>query len=354
MATSMFVGLLLAAASAAFAAEPNQLGAVPGAIVVAQAAPPAQRPAAQPQTQPQTQAQPQAPKRQPRPAQPAPAAPSGDAVLRQRIEQLEEQLVDIQVVLGTLQSLAQGQRASPAPFSGATSGLQQGGGSGDGPRIDVIETQIRALSQQIERLQGDVRAIGGRRSEAPAQERAPVVGAAPRGPSVAGGFGTTQVVPAERDPIGGLLLGAAGTEPATTAPPVRTSLPATQSAKDAYELAYGYLLQQNYGAAEAAFADFLEQHPRHALAGNAQYWLGETFFVRGDYKSAASAFLKGFQSYAQSAKAPESLLKLAISLDRLGERDSACSTFSELNSRFPRAPQHVLAKAETERRRAGC
>lgn len=182
-------------------------------------------------------------------------------------------------------------------------------------------------------------------------------GAAPRGGSIAGGFGTTQVVPAERDPIGGLLLGASGAAGAVappSAPPVRTSLPATQSAKDAYETAYGYLLQQNYGAAEAAFSGFLEQHPRHALAGNAQYWLGETFFVRGDYKSAASAFLTGFQTYAQSAKAPESLLKLAISLDRLGERDSACSTFSELNSRFPRAPQHVLAKAETERRRAGC
>ncbi|MEZ5844236.1 MAG: tol-pal system protein YbgF [Hyphomicrobiaceae bacterium] len=300
-------------------------------------------------------------KRQSRPAQ-QPAAGDGDAQLRQRVEQLEEQLVDIQVVLGTLQSLAQGQRAAPVPFAGQVS--SSGGQGGDSGRLDVIETQIRALSLQIERLQGDFRAMGGRRSEVPARPGSPSGSDAPviRGSRYASGFGTTEVTRGERrDPIGGLLLGAPGSgqpAPADTAAarsaPVRTSLPPTQSPKDSYETAYGYLLQQNYGAAETAFAEFVERHPKHALAGNAQYWLGETFFVRGDYKAAASAFLKGFQSYGQGNKAPESLLKLAISLDRLGERESACATFGEFSARFPRAPQHVMAKAETERRRAGC
>ena len=124
--------------------------------------------------------------------------------------------------------------------------------------------------------------------------------------------------------------------------------------KQLYETAYGYLLQRDYGAAEAAFDDFLKKHPSDSLSGNAQYWLGESHFVRGQYKAAASAFLKGYQTYGQSQKAPDSLLKLAMSLDRLGQRDAACSSYAELNTKFPNAPQSVKARAQSERQRVGC
>ena len=126
------------------------------------------------------------------------------------------------------------------------------------------------------------------------------------------------------------------------------------SAKQLYETAYGLLLQQAYGEAEAAFDEFLKRFPNDQLAGNAQYWLGETFYVRGNFKSAAAAFLKGYQTYGRSSKAPDSLLKLAMSLDRLGQRDAACSSYSELNTRFPNAPGAVRSRADNERRRLGC
>ena len=131
---------------------------------------------------------------------------------------------------------------------------------------------------------------------------------------------------------------------ATTAVPPRA----------AYDKAYGYLLEQNYGAAEAAFADFVVTHPKSKLAGNAQYWLGETHYVRGNYRSAANAFLKGFKSYKSGSKAPDSLLKLAMSLSRLGQKPSACATFQELKRRYPRAPQHISRRSDAERQRAGC
>ena len=113
-------------------------------------------------------------------------------------------------------------------------------------------------------------------------------------------------------------------------------------------------MQQDYGAAEGAFDEFLRRYPNDTLAGNAQYWLGETFYVRGNYKQAAAAFLKGYQAYSRSAKAADSLLKLAMSLDRLGQRDAACSSYSELTVRFPNAPGAVKSRADTERRRLGC
>ncbi len=102
----------------------------------------------------------------PKPSKPQDAgiAPQGggDQALRQRVEQLEEQLVDLQVVIGTLESLARSGVRPAAPSVGS-SGPMSGS---EEARLDSMETQIRALTAQIEQLSSDVRAGAGRRSEA--------------------------------------------------------------------------------------------------------------------------------------------------------------------------------------------
>ena len=287
-------------------------------------------------------------------------ASPGEAGLKGRVESLEEQLVDMQVVVGTLESLSKsGGGSAAAPFRASSSG------GADASRVDALEGQVRSLSSQVQQLSDQVRSMGGvpRRSEAPAT-------GAPMQTAATPPFGSTTVTPGG-DAIGGLITGSpsapstsalppAGTGELTAAipPPVTTAaLPPAGDGSDpkqAYETAYGYLLQRDYGAAEVAFDEFLKKFPTDSLAGNAQYWLGESHFVRGQYKAAAGAFLKGYQSYAASAKAPDSLLKLAMSLDRLGQKDAACSSFSELNTKFPNAGQSVKARAQSERQRVGC
>lgn len=285
------------------------------------------------------------------PAQPAPAG--GDTSLRQRVDQLEEQLVDMQVTIGTIETMARsGGGGAAAPRA------QGGGGASDSARLDGIETQIRALTAQLEQLAAEVR---GRRGDVrpPAGDGGSRLSMVePTASHSSGGFGATTVIPSNGDPIGSIITGAqpgAGPESRVAAAPLGPAgVGAASDPKQLYETAYGYLLQQDYGAAEAAFDEFLQKFPSDRLAGNAQYWLGETHFVRGDYKTAAGAFLKGYQSYADSPKAPDSLLKLALSLDRLGQKDAACSSFSELNTRFPTAPAQLKTRAQTERRRVGC
>jgi tol-pal system protein YbgF len=121
-----------------------------------------------------------------------------------------------------------------------------------------------------------------------------------------------------------------------------------------YQEAYGALLGENYAAAEAAFRQFLARYPNDKLAANAQYWLGETYFARGDYKGAAHAYLKGYKNHASNDKAPDALLKLAMSLAALGQKQEACSTFGELDAKYPKAPEAVREQAKAERARAGC
>jgi tol-pal system protein YbgF len=331
-----------------FAAVCRLLGIVAAVAVSASSLLAQQPPAGQPKAPPKAAS----PAAAPAPGQKAAASPSSDNPLRSRVEQLEEQLVDLQVTIGTLESLARTTGTSAAsPGYRAPPPLSSGGGDTGGvaSRVDGLEIQLRALVGQVEQLTDQVRTLNGRRAAGPASPG----GMSPpseQPPRVAGpGFGSTTVTPGGGDQIGKLLTD----EPPRATPAV---VPGGDpgNAKQLYETAYGYLLQQNYGAAETAFEDFLVRHPQDQLAGNAQYWLGESHFVRGQYKQAAGAFLKGYQTYARSAKAPDSLLKLAMSLDRLGQKDAACSSYGELNTRFPNAPQNIKGRADSERRRIGC
>ncbi|HXF55530.1 MAG TPA: tol-pal system protein YbgF [Hyphomicrobiaceae bacterium] len=282
-----------------------------------------------------------------------------------RIEQLEEQFVDLQVMVGTLETLARAGAGAPAPLSQGPALPGSGFAGQDSARIEALETQVRALTAQLEQLSEYVRSLDGHAARAPGPA-APFQPLDPRsgrtdlggisgsgsgsGPGAGiGSFGTT-VTTGGADPIGEMLSADPREEVQTAA----LDPPSGGSPKQLYERAYGLLLQQNYAAAEAGFEDFLKRYPNDELAANAQYWLGETYYVRGQYKAAASAFLKVSRSYAKSAKAPDSMLKLAMSLDRLGQRDAACQAYSELGARYPNPPAHVRERAQSERQRAGC
>jgi tol-pal system protein YbgF len=274
---------------------------------------------------------------------------TGDAQLRQRVEQLEEQLVDMQVLVGTLESLARG--GGGAPRAGGSSGASESA------RIDVLETQVRAMASQLEQLtQQGVRPQSGRRDDAapfPAV-REPVRDPGREGsvqpPAGAPGFGSVVVTPqAGRDPIGQIISSNPGRVDQGALPP---AISEAGSSKELYETAYGYLLQQDYGAAEAAFEEFLRRYPRDQLVADAQYWLGETLFVQRRYKPAGQAFLRVVQQYRQSPKAPNSLLMLAMTLEQLGQKD--CALFTELETKHPNAPQDIKGRARVVKQRVGC
>ena len=120
-----------------------------------------------------------------------------------------------------------------------------------------------------------------------------------------------------------------------------------------YEKSYESLLRRRYGEAEAGFRTFIERYNDHELAGNAEFWLGETYYVQSDYKRAAQAFLSGYQSHPANRKAPDSLLKLGMSLKQLGQKDQACAAFATVAQKFPKAAE-TLKRAQNESTKAGC
>ena len=120
-----------------------------------------------------------------------------------------------------------------------------------------------------------------------------------------------------------------------------------------YEHSYENLLKRNYDMAEKGFRAFLGQYGSSPLAGNAQYLLGESLYARTDYKRAAQAFLKGYSDYGAHPKAKDSLFKLALSLEKLGQTENACAALAQIARLYPREKK-LIGKARQERIRSGC
>jgi tol-pal system protein YbgF len=130
--------------------------------------------------------------------------------------------------------------------------------------------------------------------------------------------------------------------------------PPSQTPKDLYDLAYGYVLHKDYALAENTFRNFIKTYPSDRLTPDAQYWLGESMFQRQRYRDAAEAFLTVSTKYETTGKAPDALLRLGQSLAQLGEKEAACAALAEVSRKFPRASTSVKRGVAREQKRARC
>ena len=161
----------------------------------------------------------------------------------------------------------------------------------------------------------------------------------------------TGYVPPGGMPPGGLPPGD-GRNPAGGAQ--TATLPPSDSPKDYYDLAYGYVLHKDYALAEDGFRTFLRKYPSDRMAPEAQYWLGESLFQRQRYRDAAEAFLNVSTKYESTARAPDALLRLGQSLAVLGEKEAACASLGEVLRKYPRAALGVKQGVDREQKRVGC
>tara|TARA_Y100000816_G_scaffold198520_1_gene145400 strand:+ start:65 stop:1012 length:948 start_codon:yes stop_codon:yes gene_type:complete len=140
----------------------------------------------------------------------------------------------------------------------------------------------------------------------------------------------------------------------TSEPEKRESLLPNKPAKVQYDFALSFMKVGDYETAEFALKEFIDKNKDHDLAGNAQYWYGETFRIRQLYSDAATAYLDGYQNYPKSKKAPDNLLKLGITMVQLGEKDEGCNMIAGIKKQYPKASKSVLQKAQYEQKKFKC
>ena len=134
----------------------------------------------------------------------------------------------------------------------------------------------------------------------------------------------------------------------------KVSILPDKSPGEQYEFAVSFMKIGDYDTAEFALKEFIVKNKDHDLAGNAQYWYGETFRIRQLYSDAATAYLDGYQNYPKSEKAPDNLLKLGITMVQLGEKDQGCSMILGIKKQYPKAKKSVLQKAQYEQKKYKC
>jgi len=121
-----------------------------------------------------------------------------------------------------------------------------------------------------------------------------------------------------------------------------------------FDAAYASFSQKQYDQAEMGFRRFLQSNPRDKLVPEATFWLGETYLQRSRYREAAEQFLNVSAEHPDTAKAPDALLRLGISLNGLGAKDRACAVFAELDRKYPQASAPVRQASEREQKRIKC
>lgn len=120
----------------------------------------------------------------------------------------------------------------------------------------------------------------------------------------------------------------------------------------AYRDAFAMLKAGQYEDSIAAFNTFLQQYPNSQYADNAQYWLGEAYYVMRQFEPAIEQYQKLVQNYPASQKQSHALLKIAYSYSELGLNDQALATLNELKARFPGSAAARLADERIQRIRA--
>jgi tol-pal system protein YbgF len=133
-----------------------------------------------------------------------------------------------------------------------------------------------------------------------------------------------------------------------------TALPMpTGSDRMNYQAAFDLLKSGQYEKATAAFQKFLVTFPDSALVDNAQYWLGESYYVTRRYDDALKAFRTVVDKYPESRKLPDAWLKIGYTQYEMKAWKPARDALTRVQRDYPdssAAPEAAkrLAKMKSE------
>ncbi len=192
-------------------------------------------------------------------------------------------------------------------------------------RIDALQRDLRTLRGEVDLLQNQ--SEGGK-----AQSR--------------NLYGDLEKRIAALETLGGVGASAAG--PGTALPPGAGAAGGEQAS---YDAAFNALKGADYPRAIQSFQAFLAAYPSSPLASNAQYWLGEAYYVTREYDAAMAAFRKVTTDWPDSRKAPDALVKVGFTQAALGRAGDARATLEEVTRRFPGTEAASLATDRLKRMR---
>lgn len=239
-------------------------------------------------------------------------------------------MIRIGLLLGLLLALA----AVPAGREASAQGYDAG----------EVVVRLQALQEEVARLRGEVEELRFRQRqlEQALADRGAAASSAPES------FVAPPLTPPPAAPTAtGTTLGGGAPGPGTVID--QPDIP------PGYDRGMALLQAGRWAEAEAELTRFVDADPDDPRAPEAAFWAADTLFVRGDYGAAAAAFAGNYRSFGPDAPyAPDSLLKVAMALIELGDRERACQTLDQLRQRHPDVGRALTAGIERARARAEC
>jgi tol-pal system protein YbgF len=117
---------------------------------------------------------------------------------------------------------------------------------------------------------------------------------------------------------------------------------------DLYRDAYETFQKGNLEEARRRFEAFLKQYPNTELSDNAQFWIGETYYLKRDFEKAILEYEKAITKYPEGDKVPAALFKQALAFSELGDKTNTRSTLRKVIERYPHSDQADMARKRLE------
>lgn len=136
---------------------------------------------------------------------------------------------------------------------------------------------------------------------------------------------------------------AAAASTADAVPSANSGNPAAKTPEDLYAIGYNGAMEKRFDEASVSLAAFLSTYPDHKLASNAQYWLGEVYYAKGDYERAILEFDKVVKKYPKADKSAAALLKEGFSFEKLGSAKEARVLMENVIEKYPGSPEADIA-----------
>lgn len=207
-------------------------------------------------------------------------------------------------------------------------------------------TRLEQLQQEVQRLRGDVEVQGHDLEQLRQRQRDLYLDVDRRlqrlesagTPAAAGpGVAPEETADADRAP-------AQPSEPATSATDVGEIAAAGADQREQYQQALGILREGRYMQAAEAFRGFLQTHPDSAYAGNAQYWLAESFYVTRQFPQALEEFGEVVEAYPGSNKVADARLKIGFIHYEMEDWDAARRELEAVTRAYPGTTAARLAE----------
>ncbi|MFT5392968.1 MAG: tol-pal system protein YbgF [Gammaproteobacteria bacterium] len=249
------------------------------------------------------------------------------------------------VGVGSVSNMAQAQTSSRGSIDARVARLERQLSSSS--MFELLD-RIEALQRDVQVLRGEIEIQGHDLAEAKGRQRKLSIEL----DKVANTNSNAPATPAGGEQSNGLALTPAPVTTAEPAAPVAAATlipPAGQGVdpfleQSAYSVAFNLLQEGRYEKAATAFTGFLKKYPKGQYADNAQYWLGETYYVTRNFPRSMEEFNKLVEQFPSSQKLPGARLKIGFIHQSLGQLDKARTVLEDLVRRYPKSTPARLAR----------